>query len=212
MAVVTEERPARSARKAKGDGHLRRAEILQAAQRIFVEQGYEGATIRRIADEVGVSSTALYMHFSDKSEILVEICALQFAALNRINADLLSEEMDPVLRVRRMLEGYFDFAFTHPNVYRLAFCSPGGVMSEGHGEAGKKLGRRTYELFSEGVRRVQAADRLAIDDVDVAAQTAWSACHGIVSLVLTRPWVDWADRGALQDAMLRTVFAGLAKA
>ena len=57
----------RSARKAKGDGHLRRAEILEAAERIFIAEGYEGATIRKIADEVGVSSTALYMHFQDKS-------------------------------------------------------------------------------------------------------------------------------------------------
>src|SRR5688500_7353296 len=64
----------KSARKAKGDGHLRRAEILEAAERIFVAEGYEGATIRKIADEVGVSSTALYMHFQDKGCILLEIC------------------------------------------------------------------------------------------------------------------------------------------
>ena len=41
----------KTARKAKGDGHLRRAEILEAAERIFVAEGYEGATIRKIADE-----------------------------------------------------------------------------------------------------------------------------------------------------------------
>src|SRR3712207_2879540 len=61
----------RSARKAKGDGHLRRGEILEAAERIFVAEGYEGATIRRIAEEVGVSSTALYLHFPDKQAILL---------------------------------------------------------------------------------------------------------------------------------------------
>ncbi|PZQ45154.1 MAG: TetR/AcrR family transcriptional regulator, partial [Phenylobacterium zucineum] len=54
--------PPRSARKPKGEGHARRAEILAAAERIFVEVGYEGATIRKIAEEVGLSSTALYMH------------------------------------------------------------------------------------------------------------------------------------------------------
>ena len=67
-AVATATR--KTARKAKGDGHLRRAEILEAAERIFVAEGYEGATIRKIADEVGVSSTALYMHFPDKAAIL----------------------------------------------------------------------------------------------------------------------------------------------
>ena len=57
----------RSRRKPKGEGHARRAEILAAAERIFVEHGYEGATIRKIADEVGLSSTAqrVYRRFDD---------------------------------------------------------------------------------------------------------------------------------------------------
>lgn len=212
MTLTIEERPARSARKPKGDGHLRRDEILRAAERVFVEQGYQGATIRRIADEVGLSSTALYMHFRDKGEILLEICASQFEALNRINADLLAEEMEPVARVRRMLEGYFDFAFTNPNVYRLAFCSPQLLVDAGHGEPIIRLGRRTYELFSEGVRRIADAGKLQRDDVDLAAQTAWAACHGLTSLVLTRPWVRWGDLAALRASMLDTVFAGLTRA
>ena len=209
MIADTMDRPARSARKAKGDGHLRRAEILEAAQRIFVEQGYDGATIRKIAEEVGVSSTALYMHFKDKSEILVEICASQFEALMEKNTRLLAEEMDPVLRVRRMLEWYFQFAFEHPNVYRLAYCTPPDAEQ---GKALIAMGRRVYESFYEGVRRIHEAGRLRGDDVDLASKTAWAACHGIVSLVLTRPWFAWGDKHALQQAMLATVFAGLARA
>ena len=42
----------RSARKPKGEGHARRSEILAAAQRIFFAEGYECATIRKIADAV----------------------------------------------------------------------------------------------------------------------------------------------------------------
>ena len=76
----------RSGRKAKGEGHSRRGEILSAAERIFVERGYEGATIRKIADEVGLSSTALYMHFADKGEILQEICRDAFGRLIAANA------------------------------------------------------------------------------------------------------------------------------
>ncbi len=45
-----------------------------AAAKIFNSLGYEGATIWRIAEEVGLFSTALYMHFRDKDEMLVEIC------------------------------------------------------------------------------------------------------------------------------------------
>lgn len=208
MVALVSDRPARSARKAKGDGHLRRAEILEAAQRIFVEQGYEGATIRRIADEVGVSSTALYMHFKDKSEILVEICALQFQALIDINEALLAQEMDPVERVRRMLEGYFDFAFAHPNVYRLAYVSPPDAE---RGERLIAMGRHVFESFAEGVRRIQTAGRLRAEHVDTAGKTLWASCHGLVSLVLTRPWFAWGDVRVLQKGVLDAVFAGLTR-
>ena len=216
VTLLLSERPAaRSQRKAKGSGHLRRAEILEAAERVFVEQGYEGATIRRIADEVGLSSTALYMHFRDKGQILDEICAGHFRALNAINEALLAEaELDPVVRVRRMLEGYIDFAYAHPNTYRLVFCTPVAVHPEDDEAAGEAntIGKRTYELFSEGVRRVGEAGRLRVDDVAVSSQTSWAACHGIVSLLLTRPHIAWADRDVLRDVMLDTVFTGLTRA
>lgn len=45
----------------------------------------------------------------------------------------------------------------------------------------------------------------------VVSQTLWAARHGIVSLMLTRPWVRWCERDVLQDAMLDTVFAGLTR-
>src|SRR3954454_21367047 len=96
----------RSARKAKGDGHLRRAEILEAAERIFVAEGYEGATIRKIADEVGVSSTALYMHFPDKGCILAEICERTFENLLARNSEIAQKPLDAVVRTRMMLDAY----------------------------------------------------------------------------------------------------------
>ena len=213
MTLILSERPSRSQRKAKGSGHLRRAEILEAAERVFVEQGYEGATIRRIAEEVGLSSTALYMHFRDKGQILDEICAGHFRALNALNEALLAEALDPVVRMRRMLEGYVDFAYAHPNTYRLVFCNPATTRAEeadADGEA-QVIGARTYELFCDGVRRVEEAGRLQVGDVTVAAQISWAACHGVVSLLLTRPGTPWAERTVLRDVLLDTVFAGLTR-
>ena len=93
----------RSTRKPKGEGHARRAEILAAAERIFVDVGYEGATIRRIADEVGLSSTALYMHFSDKGEILHEICREAFEQLIALNRHILAQDGSPEQHLRQMM-------------------------------------------------------------------------------------------------------------
>ena len=113
----------RSNRKPKGEGHSRRGEILAAAERIFVEFGYEGATIRKIAEEVGLSSTALYMHFADKGEILQEICRVAFEELIASTENLASEDRPPEVRLRGMIDAYVDFGFANPNAYRLIYLT-----------------------------------------------------------------------------------------
>ena len=147
-------KPLRSARKAKGSGHFRRAEILAAAERIFLECGYEGATIRKIADAVGVSSTALYMHFRDKNQILVEICEAAFGKLLAQNTEIAALRMDPVARVRLMLDAYMNFALENANAYQLIFCSTHPALAEGERESVEALSARCYELFSGAVAQI----------------------------------------------------------
>ena len=199
----------RSARKAKGDGHLRRAEILRAAEAIFVRDGHEGATIRKIADEVGVSSTALYMHFRDKDEILREICEGAIGALLASNTEISSRPIDAVSRVRQMLEAYMRFGLENPNTYQLAFCSAARVAEPGRYPTVADLGSRCYQLFKGAVAAIAAEGRLRTGTVDSAAQALWMASHGLVALRITRGQVEWASDEELMSVMLDGLFHGL---
>ena len=161
---------------------------------------------------MGVSSTALYMHFRDKSEILVEICEGLFENLIRVNSDLLAADLDPVLRVRRMLDAYVDFAVEHPHVYQLVFCTRAGVLGRDKERPIDEMGERTYVLFRAAVARIADAGRLREPDVDVAAQASWAATHGVLSIMLMKPRFHWKPQRTLCAALLDTVFHGLAKA
>ena len=208
--TVVGERSLKSARKAKGAGHLRRGEILHAAERIFVREGYHGATIRKIADEVGLSSTALYMHFHDKSEILVEICETAFAQLIAQNDEIAAKPCDPVARVREMLDAYMQFGLDNPNAYQLVFATPPGALSEEKIAVMYSLGKRCYEPFREAVKAIGKSGRLRCADPDIAAQTFWAGAHGLVSLLLTQPRFDWsAAPPALKAQLLDSQFHGL---
>lgn len=202
-------RPIKSARKAKGDGHLRRAEILAAAERIFLAQGYEGATIRKIADEVGVSSTALYMHFKDKDQILLEICTEAMERLLSINSQISAEPIDPVARVRRMLEAYIHFGLSHPNAYRLVFCSSPLANSLQKQEVTNSLGANCFERFVGVMREIAAEGRLRSGDARTAAQTLWAACHGLTALMITKPSFDWATPADLTKVMMDSLLHGM---
>lgn len=200
----------RSRRKPKGEGHARRAEILAAAERIFVEHGYEGATIRKIADEVGLSSTALYMHFAEKGEILHEICRQAFAALLELNLAVVAEPGGPEQRLRRMMRAYIDFGFDNPNAYRLVYMTRPVELQHGAMSAAQELGAGLFRSFEQVVEDAEA-EGLLRGDARTTAQALWAGCHGVVSLMITKPYFDWVDREALVGTLLDGLFAGLMK-
>jgi AcrR family transcriptional regulator len=199
----------RSARKAKGDGHLRRAEILEAAERIFVAEGYEGATIRKIADEVGVSSTALYMHFQDKGAILLEICEGVLKQLLDRNAAIAAKPLDPVVRVKMMLEAYMRWGLEHPNAYQLVYSAPRPLSAGVWPEGTVDLSTQCYEIFAGVVREIAAVGRLRSGTAHSAAQSLWMSCHGLVALITSRPTFQWADTDELIEVTLDGLINGL---
>ncbi len=202
-------RSTRSARKPKGGGHERRGEILAAAARIFNSDGYDGATIRRIAEEVGLSSTALYMHFRDKDEILVEICQGAMEQLLTLAAQIAAQDRPPIERARSMIEAYVTFGLENASTYRLVFCSHGRHLSPESQAPVELLGERCFQKLHGVVKEIAVQGRLKSPEASVAAQVLWSAGHGLVSLMITQPDRQWAPAPVLTAALLDGVFDGL---
>src|SRR5213593_3391677 len=90
-----------------------RRKILDAARRMFVQQGYEGTTMRAIAAKIGYTPTAIYHHFKDKDALVAELSGLDFRAL----AQALQETGivgDPLERFEKIGAAYVEFGLTHP--------------------------------------------------------------------------------------------------
>lgn len=206
---MTDQTPkARSVRKPKGEGHVRRGEILAAAELIFVADGYEGATIRKIADAVGVSSTALYLHFRDKSEILNEICQHAFSTLLMRCQELTETEKDPLVRLRRLLHSYVSFGFENANAYRLAFMTPVVQIYADEQGLARVVAAELYSSFERGVEQALPLGHEP-QRAKVLAQILLASTHGLVSIVMMKPHVDWADRDDLINTQLDILLKAL---
>lgn len=188
-----------------------RTKILDAARELFIDEGYEAVSMRRIAEAIEYSPTAIYVHFKDKEALFQELCAHDFGSLAHGMQDL-AQVSDPVERVRLAGHAYLRFAVTHPNHYRLMFMTPRKV-----GAGAKKLAQRgdpmedAYALLKGATAEAIAAGRFRPDrtDPDLLAQTFWAGVHGVASLQIalaTDRWVDWRgidDRaGAMIDSLL----------
>jgi AcrR family transcriptional regulator len=202
-------------RKRKGEGHERREEILAAARALFLDDGYERTTVRRIVGKVGVTAPALYRHFHDKDEILLEIADRAFEPLLQTFRLALSDP-DPLRGLRRLMEGYVRFGLDHPDEYRFVFMVKELVppeLSHRHGEpradgrGGK--GAQTFALLQQQVERLMDAAILRPGHPATVAELIWACGHGLVSLLITHPHFPWSDRELLIQGSIEMPLRGL---
>jgi AcrR family transcriptional regulator len=183
---------------------LRRA-ILDAAREAFVRDGYEGVSMRRLAERVGCSHANLYLHFKDKEALfycLVEESFDQFGDGMRRQIEA-ARSGDPVTLVRKMGRAYVEFGVANPSVYEFAFL----MRRPGRGRPDKP--HVPYERLQSLVRRCMDEKRFRRMDVDAASQALWAAAHGITSLLIRRPAFAWADRDKLIGQVIDAAVDGL---
>src|ERR1700761_8584843 len=97
-----------------------RAELCRVATERFAKHGYEGVTMRQLAEALGCSPKTPYRYFKDKADILATVRAEAFEkfaeALGKAAAAAPSGE-----RGRRTSEAYLEFALKNPHAYRIMF-------------------------------------------------------------------------------------------
>ena len=183
---------------------LRRA-ILDAAREAFVRDGYEGVSMRRLAERVGCSHANLYLHFKDKEALFYCLVEESFDRLGDGMRRLIESARsgDPVTLVRKMGRAYVEFGVANPSVYEFAFL----MRRPGRGRPDKP--HVPYERLQSLVRRCMDEKRFRRMDVDAASQALWAAAHGITFLLIRRPTFAWADRDKLIGQVIDAAVDGL---
>ena len=189
-----------------------RGKILDAARDLFVAEGYEAVTMRRIADKIEYSPTAIYFHFRDKEALLKELCEHDFLSLAQQFTPM-EEIADPIEKLRATGKAYLQFGVDYPNHYRLMFMTPHPPIAE-HELEKNNPEEDAYAFLKNIVAQGIAAKRFKPEykDVDLVAQTVWSGVHGVVSLHIAKCNDDWVDWRSLEDratTMLDVLVDGL---
>lgn len=194
-----------------------RTRILDAARELFIAEGYEAVTMRRIADRIEYSPTAIYFHFKDKEALMGELCAVDFYTLATQFTKIARVE-DPVERLRRIGHAYADFAAEFPNHYRLMFMTPHppGDMPEEVLQRRDNPEEDAYAFLRSTVEQAVNEKRLRPEysDVELVSQTMWAGVHGVVSLSIAKecdPWVEWRPIKKRVTTMIDILVDGLSK-
>jgi AcrR family transcriptional regulator len=184
-----------------------RRSILDAAAELFVKEGYESVSMRRIAEKIDYSPMSIYGYFRDKAELLDTICEETFAKLiqHKRLARPADYPGDPIGYLRAGLRAYVEFGLRHPYHYQLTFMTP----SAAGGERRRQIGQQCFDSLRAAVRACVEGGMLRSDDVELASQVLWTAIHGVTSLLIARPKFPWVNRERLIDETIDNAVRGL---
>ncbi|MFY8004175.1 MAG: TetR/AcrR family transcriptional regulator, partial [Chitinophagaceae bacterium] len=94
--------------------------ILEASIKLFMEEGFENVSIRKIADLIEYSPTTVYLYFRDKNDIFLHLHELGFQKMHEMNQNL-QNVANPLVRLYKMGENYLQFGIDNPEFYDLMF-------------------------------------------------------------------------------------------
>jgi AcrR family transcriptional regulator len=158
-----------------------RAELCRVATERFARFGYEGVTMRQLAEALGCSPKTPYRYFKDKADILATVRAQAFGKF----ADALEAAAaaappgDPIERARRVGEAYHTFALKNWHAYRIMFDID-APLDESHPDLASQAHRAALYITRQAEQLAEAG--LIAVDPKLFGWSMWAATHGLVML------------------------------
>lgn len=158
-----------------------RDEILDSACELYVEEGPDGLTMRRVADEVGVTPGALYRHYDGKEAVLQDL-------VGRAHGTLLQHLIralrggSPAERMWLAEREYLEFALEEPRLYEVYYATPELMGVDELPEETATRARAIRQFWEDRVSECVEAGLLRDREHGALGLTLWSHAHGLLSL------------------------------
>lgn len=193
-------------RKEREKENLRQI-ILETAQEMFVNEGFENVSMRKIAEKIEYSPTTIYLYFKDKNDLFGNLMEQYFIKLQEALKHVYNEQDDPVTLMKKGMRAYIECGLENPNYYKLGFMSTPEIRSEAYLVAGVS----GTEIFLNQRAIVEKCIQQGLFrpiDPALAAQVIWTMNHGITSLLISNPNFPWVDKELLIQESIEHTIAG----
>ncbi|RAM35081.1 TetR/AcrR family transcriptional regulator [Arthrobacter globiformis] len=183
----------------------RRAQLLAAAQEVFVANGYHGAAMDEIAETAHVSKPVLYQHFPSKRELYLALLDSHLEALTELMLGAMNSTTDNKERVQAVMRAYFRFIDSDDQAHRLVFESD--LINDADVSSRLETFNKT---FAEAIARIIAEDtKLPL----LEAQLLGRGLAGMAQ-VSARYWLETdgdLDLDVASDLIYRLAWRGISR-
>jgi AcrR family transcriptional regulator len=157
-----------------------RAVTLASARELIKEEGYEGLTLRKLAQRMQCTPMALYTYFADKQALLTALALEGFERLAKRHEG--TSRRKPLSALRKMMLNHIAFAEENPTEYRILFMSALPDVKKTRQEV-----QENNPAFRQLFKCVQACleARVLRGDAFAISTIVLTAAHGAASLLIT---------------------------
>lgn len=161
---------------------LRRT-ILDAAGALFLEHGYEGLSMRQVAERIGYSATTIYRYYADKDDLLFAIVHEGFLRFGEQLSKAARSTDDPRGRLAALGHAYIEFGLKNPVYYRLMFMQRFDFLFESRAQQKAPM-IDSFGVLRQSVEQAMKAGVIKEGDPETTSTVIWAVVHGITSLAI----------------------------
>jgi AcrR family transcriptional regulator len=182
--------------------------ILSAARDLFIAEGYQSVSIRKIAERIEYSPAAIYSYFASKDDIFLALAEEGFHRLDEKVQSAMKTD-DPLENVRACWWAFYEFSQEHPAYFELMFVdrSVPRITEQWEG----------FEFLQQMLNNAVTAIQTAIDagafpatlNPNAAMHMLWAALIGPAVVGVRHRLNSGEDYDALARDLLNLTIAGL---
>ena len=186
-------------------GDLRQA-LLEASIDMIANEGLESLTLRALSRRIGVSRTAPYRHFADKSALLAAVAEEGFKLLYEA-LESAGDDTDALRHLKATGIAYVNFAIDNPTHYRLMF--DGGSVDISAFPELVSAAQTVFDYLLAMIERGQDKGVIKAGESRPYAYVVWSGVHGLSSLLIDNQVMPPMDMEVLINLTTQAIIDGI---
>lgn len=174
-----------------------RSNILKAAREIVKDEGWQGLSMRKIADKIEYTAPIIYEYFANKEAILQELTCKGFRILTKDLEAAKQISNDPAEQLENMWLAYWNFALENKEMYQLMYGVEMTCCAQRNTDTDAP-----YVLITNVIAEIMGDKNPVPEVIKQKYFTFFSVIHGLISInIVGNGLSDQINKQILKDAI-----------
>ena len=184
-----------------------REKILETSRHLLFTEGYNAISMRKIAKQIGVTATSIYLYFENKDHLVHTLIEESVEELSAHLEKKAGKHSATLARFEAIIRGYTEFALSNPEKYQIIYMVQSERMARYPKEKFRKA-RRGYALLESVIQKGISEGLMELDEPMIAAYSIWAQLHGVISVVLNQRLDSRIDKDKFVEESIEHIVQG----